>query len=166
MRVNMEINSALDPISFQIETFKALVKEVNCIPGVQINLKTEADTQRDSLAFMVDAIYNQFKDTRWPLILKDLPFKVREWNTPPDALKASSSLLSFIRNLYEERVMEMSSNPEITLHEKERLKAILNLYSHCVDCILKNPIPGKPINIAGVSHSLLPEWYKTKQYLV
>ena len=155
-----------DPIKCQIETFKALVDEVNCIPGMKIDLKSEMDSQRDSLAFLVNATYNQFKDNHWATILKDLPTTVRMWNTPPDAWKASASLVSFIRNLYEGRVVEMSSKPEITTNEKERMLAILHLYSRSVDSILNNPIPGKPVNISGISHSVLPEWYINKQYLV
>ena len=107
-----------DPVTLQINAFKALVGEVNHIPGMQINLLNEVDTQRDALAFMVDAVYRQLKNTNWTLVLNDLPIKVREWNTPPDALKASSSLLSFIRNLYEGRVAEIMSKPEVSENEK------------------------------------------------
>ena len=156
---------AIDPVKFQIETFKALVDEVNCIPGMQIDLKSEMDSQRDSLAFLVNATYDQFKNNHWPIILRDLPLTVKMWNTPPDAWKASSSLILFIRNLYEGRVVEMSSKPEITENERERLMAILHLYSRSVDSILQNPMPGKPVNISGISYSVLPEWYVNKQYL-
>lgn len=157
---------AIDPVKFQIETFKALVDEVNHIPGMRIDLKSESDSQRDSLAFLVNATYNQFKDDHWAVILRDLPATVRSWNTPPDAWKASASLVSFIRNLYEGRVVELSSKPEITESEKERLKAILHLYSRSVDSVLQNPSPGRPVNISGISYSLLPEWYVNRQYLV
>ncbi len=149
----------------QIEAFKALVDEVNKIPGIHIDLRSEVDYQRDALAFAVDACYRQFKDSNWQLALKDLPLKVRAWNTPPDATKGSIAVLQLINNFYEYRILQILNDATISAQGRENAKMVYHLYQATIASILSNPPQGKPVSLAGISPSFLPEWYKQKLYL-
>jgi hypothetical protein len=154
-----------DPTQIQIETFLALVKEVNRIPGVKISLNEETDLQRDALAFVVDTGYRQFKNDDWPLIMNQLPLKIQVWNTPSNAFKATSTLLEFIRHLVEYRILDMLKTPELSDSDKQYIKTLHNLYQASTASTLKNAKPDCPVYIGGVSRSLLPEWYIHKLYL-
>lgn len=154
-----------DPTQIQIESFITLVKEVNCIPGVKISLKEETDLQRDALAFMVDTVYRQFKNDDWPLMMRQLPLKIRMWNTPPDGFNATRHLLKFIQHLVNYRIIEMLEAQDLPDSDKQYITALHNLYQVSTDATLKNAKPGFPIFFGGISYSLLPEWYIQKNYL-
>lgn len=153
-----------DPTQIQIESFIALVNEVNCIPGVKISLKEETDLQRDALAFIVDTIYHQFKNDDWPLMMKQLPLKVRMWNTPPNGFKATGDLLKFIQHLVNYRIIDMLEAQDLSDSDKQYIKALHNLYQVSTEATLKNAKPGFPIFFGGISRSLLPEWYIQKRF--
>lgn len=155
----------MDSVEAQKSTFIALVKEVNAIPGVVISVSEEReDSQRDALAFIVDSIYLQFKENNWQLVLEQLPFKIHSWNTPPDAFKATSSLLEFIRHLFEFRMLDLLKEPDLSDENKAYIEALSQLYLASIESNLKNAKPGHPVFFGGISRSLLPEWYLEKYY--
>lgn len=154
-------------VPIQIEGFLALVHAVNEIPHVSISLNPNPDPQRAALAFVVDTIYRQFKDENWPLVLQQLPKQVREWNTPKNAIRATSSLLKFIQDLFDYRIAEIKNHAS-TESEKEWAEGIRMLYQATASSILQQAEQGHketPVNIGGIPQALLPEWYLNKQYL-
>lgn len=154
-------------IPIQIEGFLALVQAVNEIPHVHIPLNQSRDPQREALAFVVDTIYRQFKEENWPLVLQKLPDQVREWNTPKNAVRATSSLLKFIQHLFDYRIAEIKQHAS-TEGEKEWAEGIRILYQTTTSSILKQAEQDpkdQPVNIGGIPQSLLPEWYVNKKYL-
>lgn len=149
----------------QIDAFKALVSEVNKIPGIVISLNKEEDPQRDTLAFVVDGVYRQFKaNNNWKEVLKDLPIKVQSWNTPPDPFKASTALLEFVRHLFESRVFEILSDPDVPEIQKKNIQAIHALYEATVASILKHSPKDKAVSLSGIPAGLLPAWYHKGWY--
>ena len=159
------ISSIQSAEQVQIELFLALVAEVNKIPNVHIALDAEVDRQRDALAFAIDAVYQQFKQYDWHTALKGLPEKIRAWNTSEDPYVATHKILEFIKHLYEARILQLQQEQETPKEQREQLRSMLQLYSMTVDAILKQAKPGKTVRFSGVSESLLPSWYRNKEYL-
>ncbi|MBA3815000.1 MAG: hypothetical protein H0X29_00450 [Parachlamydiaceae bacterium] len=162
--MNSTIFIQQNPFQVQIDTFIALVNEVNQIPNITISLNEENDLQRDALAFLVDTIYRQFKNENWPQMMKQLPLKIKDWNTPRNSFKATSSLLKFIQHLVDYRIIEMLKTPELSDSNKEYIKTLHNLYQVSTASILKNAQPDSAVFFGGISKSLLPEWYLRKLY--
>lgn len=149
-------------VNEQINAFKGLVDQVNAIPGVKIDLKAAIDRQRDSLAFAVDELYCQFKDSNWEGAVARLGQDVSSRPNPYDATRR---LVEVITHLFESRVLSLKAGDTLTPQQKMNLDAIYRLYVTAVEAVVKHSSKDQPLYFAGIPEDLLPEWYREWLYV-